>query len=103
MGLVLNCARCHDHKFDPIPQEDYYKLVGLYSCQRTIPTTGCRARINERYYLAGSLYPSCRKVSARTGDRDAHTVSENEIKSLERRKAGKVRNHFHDQWLIAKG
>ena len=26
MGLTVQCARCHDHKFDPIPQADYYKL-----------------------------------------------------------------------------
>ncbi len=31
LGLVLNCARCHDHKFDPITQEDYYKLVALFT------------------------------------------------------------------------
>ena len=27
LGLTLNCARCHNHKFDPIPQEDYYRLM----------------------------------------------------------------------------
>jgi len=27
LGLSLGCARCHEHKFDPIPQEDYYRLV----------------------------------------------------------------------------
>ena len=30
MGLTLNCVRCHSHKYDPIPQEDYYKLMGLF-------------------------------------------------------------------------
>jgi hypothetical protein len=29
MGLTLNCARCHDHKIDPIPQKDYYQLVAF--------------------------------------------------------------------------
>ncbi len=27
MGLSLGCARCHDHKFDPIPQKDYYRIL----------------------------------------------------------------------------
>ena len=28
-GLTVNCARCHSHKFDPIPQRDYYRLMAL--------------------------------------------------------------------------
>ncbi|MBL9081153.1 MAG: PSD1 domain-containing protein [Planctomycetales bacterium] len=30
MGLTLGCARCHDHKFDPIPTSDYYALAGIF-------------------------------------------------------------------------
>jgi Protein of unknown function (DUF1553)/Protein of unknown function (DUF1549)/Planctomycete cytochrome C len=30
MGLTVGCARCHDHKFDPILQKDYYKLMAVY-------------------------------------------------------------------------
>jgi mono/diheme cytochrome c family protein len=33
LGLTVTCARCHDHKFDPIPQQDYYSLRGVFdSC-----------------------------------------------------------------------
>jgi hypothetical protein len=31
LGLTLRCARCHDHKFDPITKEDYYGLYGIYA------------------------------------------------------------------------
>ncbi|MGD9723907.1 MAG: PSD1 and planctomycete cytochrome C domain-containing protein [Pirellulales bacterium] len=31
LGLTVGCARCHDHKFDPIPQGDYYRLVSTFS------------------------------------------------------------------------
>ncbi len=31
LGLTLNCARCHNHKFDPIPQEDYYRLMAAFT------------------------------------------------------------------------
>ena len=31
MGLTVSCARCHDHKFDPIPTEDYYSLYGVFA------------------------------------------------------------------------
>jgi hypothetical protein len=30
LGLTLKCARCHDHKFDPIPQRDYYRLLAVF-------------------------------------------------------------------------
>ena len=30
MAMTLGCARCHDHKFDPIPDEDYYALAGIF-------------------------------------------------------------------------
>ncbi|HUE70465.1 MAG TPA: PSD1 and planctomycete cytochrome C domain-containing protein [Pirellulaceae bacterium] len=30
LGLTVSCARCHDHKFDPIPTTDYYALAGIF-------------------------------------------------------------------------
>ncbi|MGB7325615.1 MAG: DUF1553 domain-containing protein, partial [Rubripirellula sp.] len=30
MGMTLGCARCHDHKFDPVPMQDYYALAGIF-------------------------------------------------------------------------
>ncbi len=39
MALTVTCARCHDHKFDPIPAEDYYSLYGVFygSTEKTLP------------------------------------------------------------------
>ncbi|HYO80085.1 MAG TPA: PSD1 and planctomycete cytochrome C domain-containing protein [Bryobacteraceae bacterium] len=31
MGLSVGCARCHDHKFDPIPQRDYYRMQAIFT------------------------------------------------------------------------
>jgi len=33
-GLTVACARCHDHKFDPIPTKDYYSLYGVFASSR---------------------------------------------------------------------
>ena len=34
LGLTINCTRCHDHKFDPITNEDYYALYGIFESTR---------------------------------------------------------------------
>jgi len=36
MGVTLSCARCHDHKFDPFTQKDYYRLAGIFQSTRTM-------------------------------------------------------------------
>ena len=36
LGLTLGCARCHDHKFDPIPTSDYYALAGIFTSTRLL-------------------------------------------------------------------
>jgi hypothetical protein len=36
LGQTIGCARCHDHKFDPIPQKDYYALAGIFASTRTL-------------------------------------------------------------------
>ncbi len=36
MGVTLACARCHDHKFDPLTQKDYYALAGILKSTRTM-------------------------------------------------------------------
>ncbi len=36
LGLTIGCARCHDHKFDPIPTRDYYALAGIFRSTRTL-------------------------------------------------------------------
>jgi hypothetical protein len=36
MGMTLGCARCHDHKFDPIPMTDYYAIAGIFASTQSL-------------------------------------------------------------------
>jgi len=51
MSLTVTCARCHDHKFDPIPTEDYYSLYGVLASARepAIPPEAYETRQSEVY------------------------------------------------------
>ena len=47
LGLTVACARCHDHKFDPILTTDYYALAGIFASTRTFDDW---SRNGSRYY-----------------------------------------------------
>ncbi len=36
LGVTFGCARCHDHKFDPLPQADYYRLQAFFAASRAV-------------------------------------------------------------------
>jgi hypothetical protein len=36
LGITVSCARCHDHKFDPIPTTDYYAIAGIFASSETL-------------------------------------------------------------------
>ena len=42
LGLTLDCARCHDHKFDPISTEDYYGLAGMFYSSHILKELGAK-------------------------------------------------------------
>ena len=49
MGLTVACARCHDHKFDPIPTEDYYSLASIFASTKQLSKL---EGITSKIYLA---------------------------------------------------
>jgi hypothetical protein len=54
LGLSVSCARCHDHKFDPIPNEDYYALYGIFnSTKYSFPGTEIYRHTKDMIALGG--------------------------------------------------
>ena len=68
LATTVSCARCHDHKFDPIPQADYYALAGIF--RSTDLCAGVRNKMGGSgldYYDTAKLIeldPGSRKTSA---------------------------------------
>ncbi len=50
MGLTVGCARCHDHKFDPIPTKDYYGLAGIFASTLNFRNLGRPGSVSYIYY-----------------------------------------------------
>jgi hypothetical protein len=48
LGLTLRCARCHDHKFDPVSQRDYYALYGIFA-STTFPYAGSEELLSKDF------------------------------------------------------
>jgi cytochrome c553 len=48
LGMTLGCARCHDHKFDPVPTADYYSLAAIFKSTKTMANFKVVAMWHER-------------------------------------------------------
>jgi cytochrome c553 len=70
-GVTVNCARCHDHKLDPVPQRDYYSLVAVFAGVKRAdaPTNrGAQERYTKRHAeLTAAVAAARAKVHALAG------------------------------------
>ena len=58
LGLTVGCARCHDHKFDPILTKDYYALAGVFASTAAAPrpTLDVDKDIEQKFMYASSSF-----------------------------------------------
>ncbi|MAV36798.1 MAG: hypothetical protein CMJ59_15225 [Planctomycetaceae bacterium] len=73
LALTVSCARCHDHKFDPFPTEDYYAIAGIFRSTRTLFGTG-KGQGNRRATGLVSLASSAPKEATPSPAADQKTA-----------------------------
>ncbi|MBO0698303.1 MAG: DUF1549 domain-containing protein, partial [Zavarzinella sp.] len=104
MGITLGCARCHDHKFDPFTQEDYYALAGVFVSTKTMDSFTKIARWHENPIPApGDLAKQAehdKKVAAVNGAIKALTAkADEEVRKSakpDERLPAKLEGHYPD-------
>jgi len=72
-GLTVTCARCHDHKFDPIPTKDYYSLYGVFAASvepKDLPVIGTVERTAA--FVAFEKELQTREAALRAGTQKRH-------------------------------
>jgi hypothetical protein len=91
MGMTVACARCHNHKFDPIPTKDYYSLYGVFaSSTEPAPVVITPASRNEPYFAHE------KKLKAAEGEAD--TLAGSQVERLQ----GQFRAGAADYMLAAR-
>ena len=76
LGLTVACARCHDHKYDPIPTGDYYAMAGIFRSTQTLFGTERVAQIHRTSDLL--LLPIPDQQSAEKSSGRSRSISEME-------------------------
>src|SRR5206468_2452736 len=75
LGLTVSCARCHDHKFDPISTTDYYGLAGIFVSTKLLSGLWNRPGDNTSYFDVNLL----QKLSYAPGKRPPHLTDPAQI------------------------
>ena len=85
MGMTLGCARCHDHKFDPISTGEYYSLAGVFKSTKTMESLVTIAKWNENVIASEAEEKSFKEHSAKiaASKKTAEDFLEEQRKQLE--------------------
>ncbi|HIL71850.1 MAG TPA: DUF1549 domain-containing protein, partial [Verrucomicrobia bacterium] len=97
LGLTLGCARCHDHKYDPISQKDYYRFFAFF---HNIPETGRAIRDgNSEPYIKAPTFLQQRVLE---GMEERIQYRRAQVKAMETRVAA-LQHDWENRWVQSPG
>ena len=83
LGMTIGCARCHDHKFDPIPTSDYYALAGIFLSTQSVADESAAKWFTRDYPLSPEQQAAQAARQARLVALEAEVLSlQAELKTL---------------------
>ena len=103
MGVTVGCARCHDHKFDPIPTTDYYAMAGIFKSTEMLSGLQRRPRDNASYFSTTLLAKLTHgpDETARIPARPRRTRRIRRAASADHRAATRIRGGRWPSWASA--
>ena len=90
LALTVSCARCHDHKFDPIPTQDYYSLAGVFHSSRLTDLPVASPVISQRYQTA--------LRESQAADKTLKDFATAQRRRISEERAGKLADHLVAAW-----
>ncbi len=97
LGTSINCARCHNHKFDPIPTEDYYSLYGIFHSTR-YPWPGIELEQRQRDFVTFAEPEEVERIQSERQVRQKELDQVvNQLKKERDAASGKARELFDKQ------
>jgi hypothetical protein len=96
LGLSLSCARCHDHKYDPVTMQDYYAMYGILSSTR-FPYPGSENQKKQANFVP--LYSEVERESRHLPEKRQYQELDDEVIRMEKRMAFLEREGLKDEEL----